>query len=100
MRTFPSATWALTPAGIEIGCFPIRDMIFDLSLPNRAQQFAAQPLRSGLAIAHDPPAGAEDGDAQTIEDGLKLIAAEVQAASRPAGALDFANDALALRPIL
>src|SRR6266480_4178141 len=74
-------------------------MVLDLSLPNGAQQFAAEPLRSGLPIAHDSPTGADDGDAQTVEHRLELVAAAVQPASRPAGAVDLANDALSLRSV-
>src|SRR5215475_6987445 len=69
-------------------------------LPNGAEQLAADALGPRLAVAHDALVGAQDGDAQAIEDGPQLGVAPVQAPPRLAGAVDAADDALALGAVL
>src|SRR5947209_6693437 len=92
------------------GCLPIRDMvIFPIyfkptgcgpwafaSLPDVAQQLAAEPLGAGLAVADDALAGADDGDAQAVEDRAEVLVAAINAAAGLAHPLDAADDALPL----
>src|SRR5579871_2464242 len=94
--TLPSRTCTLTPAGMTTGCFPIRDMTPSPSLPNGAEQFAAEALGAGLAVAHDPLAGAEDGDPQPVEHRPQVLDAAVQAPPRLAGPVDRADHLFAL----
>src|SRR5271163_4321273 len=68
----PSASATLTPAGMDTGCLPIRDIAhlnskseyrnpkqIRILLPHVAEQLAAQPLCPRLAVAHDAAAGAD-----------------------------------------
>src|SRR5262245_7484738 len=110
-RTLPSATWTLTPAGTTTGCLPIRDMIRtpvtplaeaasgDL-LPHLAEQFAADALGAGLAIADDAAVGAQNRDAQAFQHGLQFLVAAINPQPRPAGALQVTNHALPFRTVL
>src|SRR5436190_11439851 len=62
-------TSTVTPAGMTTGCLPIRDIAVSNcgnrrdepggSLPNRTKKLAAQALGAGVAVAHDPLAGAQ-----------------------------------------
>src|SRR5436190_2008883 len=68
----PASTLTVTPVGIVTSCLPIRDIVHLSSWcgrlacthacrraacttesPNVTEQFAAEPFRAGLAIAHD-----------------------------------------------
>src|SRR5581483_9841026 len=105
-RSLPPSSATLTPPGMATGCLPIRDMVIPYSfvserrLVDGAEQLAAQALGAGLAVAHDAAAGAEDGDAQAVEDGAQVLVAVVEAATGLAGAGDAADDALALGAVL
>src|SRR5205823_13850648 len=69
-------------------------------LPNRANQLAAQALGPRLAVAHDALARAHDGDAQAVKYRLQLVVSSVEAASRPAGAIQAADDFFAFGAVL
>src|SRR5438067_490279 len=84
-RTSPSSRATLTLAGTGTGCLPIRDIFRPLTLPNRAEELAAQPLGAGLAVAHDALARAQDADAQAVQHRAQLGGAAVQAAARLGG---------------
>src|SRR5580698_4228090 len=61
-------SWIVTLAApTGTGFFPILLIRSSISR-NGAQQFAADVLLAGLAVAHDAFAGADDGDAHAVED--------------------------------
>src|SRR6266540_5671691 len=100
-KTCPSLIDTLTPAGMAMGCLPMRDMAVPLlPLPDLADDLAAKVLGPGAAVAHDALARGDDADAQTIEDRPELIGAQIEASPRFARSLDVPDDALALRPVL
>src|SRR5579871_2772137 len=83
-KTLPPSRRTLTPAGTATGCLPMRD-IFASRSPDRAEEFAAQPLGPRPPVAHHAAAGAEHADPQPVEHRLELGAVPVEAAPRPAG---------------
>src|SRR5215218_578334 len=62
LTVLPSSAMS-TPAGIEMGLLPIRD-ICSLSLPDDGEQLAADLGRAGLAVGHHAARGAEQGHAE------------------------------------
>src|SRR6266508_123784 len=88
MRTASVSTATLTPAGIVTGSFPIRDTFTPrLSLPHRADQFAADFRSLGLAVDQNPPGRRQDVNAEAFAYGIRLIGTDVDPAPRSADAL-------------
>src|SRR5579871_177774 len=102
---FPSIL-TVTPLGIAIGFFPIRDISFfsheqramsyeqnlngllearvsrlEAPLPNLAQQLAADAFFAGLAAGHHAARRGEDVDSHTAQHAWNLAAAHVNAAA-------------------
>src|SRR2546430_1631515 len=98
--TLPSASWIFTPLGTGTGCLPIRDMANSTSLPNGAEQLAAEPLCPRLAVTHNAFARAQDGNAEAIEHGPEVLVALVEPAPGRAGAIQPPQHALAFRAVL
>src|SRR5580692_4908864 len=109
----------VTPLGIGIGFFPIRDIRSALkllapgfqlvqldfgfgeqpearsdSLPDLAQQFAAHAFFTGLASRHHSPWRSKDVDPHTAEHARNLAAPHIDAASRARYALRLRNSGL------
>src|SRR4051794_21531728 len=86
-------TATLTPSGTTTGCLPIRDTAHPTSaqsrpvatggrgLPNGAEHLAADPFRFGLAVAHQPAAGAQDGDPEAVQHRPQVLVPGVPAAA-------------------
>src|SRR5438105_1170279 len=81
--TTPPATWTLTFAGTGTGCLPIRDIASSSRLPDPSEDFAAQPLRARLAVAHHPARSGHDTDAEPVQHRLQQRHALVEPAARP-----------------
>src|SRR3954451_5413844 len=107
-RTTLPSTVTLTLAGTARGSFPLGDTpalqsrspLDRRRSPDGAQDLAADPLGAGLAVAHQPAAGAQDGDPQTVQDGPQVFVPGVPAAAGLADPLDVADHPLALRAVL
>src|SRR5438093_4137592 len=111
--TAPSTTVTVTPLGIVIGFLPIRDIVFPVGaelapperadqgrpLPNVAQQLTADAGLHGCAAGHHAARGRQDAGAETGEHLRHVIASEIDAAARPADALDAGDQLLAMRPV-
>src|SRR5579863_7335180 len=91
----------VTPLGSAIGFFPIRDInsLFS-SLPNLAQQLAAQTLFAGLATGHNAFRRGQNVDAHATEHARNLCAAHIDAATRPRHALDVRDGSFIVIAIL
>ena len=70
------------------------------SLPDVAQHLAAHAGLHGLAAGHDAARGRQDARPEPAQHRRHVVAAEVDAASRPADPLDAGDDLLAPRPVL
>src|SRR5256885_2107606 len=70
-----SSTATVTPLGMAIGNFPIRDM--GSSLPNDGDELAAGTRLTRFTIRHHPLRGAEDREAEAIADARNLVHADV-----------------------
>src|SRR5438132_6273508 len=68
--------------------------------PDSANQFTAQPLGAGLPVAHDPPAGAQNGDAEAVQHRRQLSMPAVQATPGPAATFDMPNHLFAFGSVL
>src|SRR4051812_43527332 len=109
-RTVLPSTVTLTLAGTGTGCFPIRDItklrthpplrVGMDALPHGAEDFAADPLAAGLAIAHQAAAGTQNGDAQSVEHRPQVLVSRVSAAAGFADPLDVADHPLAVGAVL
>src|SRR5437763_25405 len=78
-RIVRSSTATVTPLGMAIGSFPIRDMCS--SLPDDGDELAAGTCLTCFTVRHHPLRGAEDGQAQAIADARDLIDPDVAAQS-------------------
>src|SRR6476661_8544930 len=97
VRVFPS--WRTsTPFGSGIGFFPIRDM--GLSLPNLAEDLAADAALGRLGARQDALRRRDDGQAETVEHARDLLLVAVNAAARARDALDAVDDRLAVGRVL
>src|SRR5581483_4933511 len=73
---------------------------FVVALAHRAQQLAADVFLAGLAIAHHALAGADDGDAQAVEDIGTLLDLAVHAPARLALAVQLVDHLVAGERVL
>src|SRR5262245_33150196 len=83
-RTRSSATCTLTPAGTVMGSLPMRDMV--ASLPDRADDLAADVLAARVAIDEDALWRREDVHTEPAPHGRDVLHADVDAEARPAHA--------------
>src|SRR5438093_255980 len=65
----------------------------------RPWNFATDTCFDGLAARHDTARGRQDAGAEAGEHFRHVIASEIDAAARPADALDTGNQFLAVRPV-
>src|SRR5581483_3813766 len=113
--TAPSATLTVTPFGIAIGFFPIRDIagyskrlkdqgarlkIKAPLLPHVTKHFSADAGLDRGAAGHDAARRRQDARPQAGEDIRHIVAAEVDAAARTADALEAGDQPLAVRTVL
>src|SRR5215475_5571047 len=75
---WPSATATFVPEGSLIGIFPIRDMgllasSYALSLPDFAEQLAADPALARLAVRQEPLGRRDDRDPQAVPYRLDVV---------------------------
>src|SRR5450759_685981 len=123
--TASPVTLIVTPFGIGIGFFPIRDMILSRSpqraadswqrdalpaasrrlsatrvLPNVTEHLAADARLGRLAPGHQPVRRRQDADAETGENRRHLVVTEVHAPAGPADAVDPGDDAFPSRAVL
>src|SRR5262249_38964960 len=70
------------------------------TLVDRAQHFAADPLRLRFAIAEDPLAGRNDADSHSLQDDRQLPRLPVDPAAGFADPLDLLNDPFAVGAVL
>src|SRR6266568_8941805 len=97
VRVLPS--WRTsTPFGSGIGFFPIRDM--GLSLPDLAEDLAADAALGRLGARQDALRRRDDGEAETVEDARDLLLVAVDAAAGARDALDAVDDRLAVGRVL
>src|SRR5512135_1543451 len=75
-----------TPFGSWIGFLPMRDM--RISLPDLAEDFAADARLGGLCSGEHAAGGRDDGQAETAEDLGNLFLATVDPPARARNALD------------
>src|SRR4051812_732741 len=85
--TFWPFAVTVTPAGMVIGIFPIRDISI-VPLPDAADEFAADALLFGGPVGHDATARGEDGDAEAIHGGRDFFGADVLAEAGLRNALE------------
>src|SRR6267143_1301119 len=97
----------VTPLGIGIGFFPIRDIRSALApglvarpLPDFAQQFAAYAFAARLSSRHHAPRRGKDVDPHASKHAGNLCAAHIDAASRPRYPLGLRNGSLIVSAIL
>src|SRR6476620_5448711 len=91
-RTVWSSTETLTPLGMVIGNFPIRDVCS--SSPDDGDQLAAGACLTSLAVGHHPLRRAEDGEPESVADARNLVDANVATQSRRRDALERADHRL------
>src|SRR5262245_50502517 len=94
--TAPSSTLTVTPFGIVIGFFPIRDM----SSPNVTEHFAAHARLDRIASGHHAARRRQDARAEAGQDLRHVVASEVDAAAGAADALNAGDQPLAMRSVL
>src|SRR5688500_15694868 len=87
----------VTPLGIAIGFFPIRDMA---SLPNVANDCAADAGFFRRLPRHHAARGRQNRHAQPAEHGRHFVAARIDAAAGTADALEARNRLLAAGTVL
>src|SRR6187551_1948004 len=92
----------VTPLGMTIGFFPIRDMASTVpyQLPNIAENLAADAGLLGGAARHDSAGRRQDGDAESAEDGWHFVAVGIDAAAGTADALDARDHFFATGAVL
>src|ERR1043166_9220986 len=93
VRVLPSCRTS-TPFGSGIGFFPIRDM--GLSLPDLAEDLAADAALGGLGARQDALRRRDDGQSESAEHARDLLLVAVDAAARARDALDAVDDRLAV----
>src|SRR4029453_8343407 len=93
----PSTTLTVTPFGMVMGFLPIRDMVVS---PNVAEDFAADTSLHRGSSGHPSARGRQDARAETCQHVGHIVAAEVDAATWPADALDAGDQFLAVRSVL
>src|ERR1051326_2684011 len=93
VRVLPSCRTS-TPFGSGIGFFPIRDM--GLSLPDLAEDLAADAALGGLGARQDALRRRDDGQSEPAEDPGDLLLVAVDAAAGARDALDAVDDRLAV----
>src|SRR5271167_4295776 len=98
--TAPSSTVTVTPLGMTIGFFPIRDMVCSPPLPDVAQHLAADSGLDRFAAGHHAARGREDAGAEPGQHLRYIGPAEIDAAARPADALDAGDELLTMRAVL
>src|SRR5699024_6132203 len=69
----PASIFTSTPAGMEIGILPIRDIFYSPSLPDKRQDFTADMGRAGGLVGHDALGRGHDGNAQAAENAGQLV---------------------------
>src|SRR5205814_742877 len=79
--------------------FPIRDME-RFSLPDLAEDFAADAALDGLVAGQDALGRRDDGQPQAAEDARDLLLVAIDAAARAGDPLDAVDDRLALGRVL
>src|SRR3954447_19768048 len=97
VRVLPSCRTS-TPFGSGIGFFPIRDM--GLSLPNLAEDLAADAALGRFIAREDALGRRNDGEAEAAEHARDLLLVAVDAAARARDALDAVDDRLAVGRVL
>src|SRR4029079_2565594 len=93
VRVLPSCRTS-TPLGSGIGFFPIRDM--GLSLPNLAEDLAADAALGGLGAGQDALRRRDDGQPEPAQDAGDLLLVAVDAAAGARDALDAVDDRLSV----
>src|SRR5437588_10674719 len=68
----------VTPAGTEMGCLPMRDMIRN-GLPDLGHDFAADAFAARLVAGHDPLGGRQDRGAHASLDSRDVGVVDVGA---------------------
>src|SRR5258705_586783 len=96
VTTLPSCLTS-TPFGTGISFLPIRDI--GISLPDLAEDFAADAALDGFLSGQHALGGRDDGQAETAEDARDLLLVAVDAAARARDALDAVDDRLAAGPV-
>src|SRR5271155_3120552 len=125
-KTALPSNLTVTPLGIGIGFFPIRDISFQLlafsswllallsrlspkakgqepragSLPNFAQQLAAYAFFAGLTSGHHAARGGQDINTHPAQHAWNFAAAHVDPAARARDSLRFRNRRLVVRAVL
>src|SRR5262245_61531493 len=100
-RTFPASALTSTPLGIATGIFPMRDTaVTPSNSPDVAENFAAQTLLAGDLVGHDALRGRDDGHAETPGHRRDGVGLRVDAAARPRDPLEPGHDGLALVVVL
>src|ERR1700733_9330968 len=72
----------------------------NFSLPNFAENLAADTFATGLTAGHDALGGGHDGDAETALHAADFVAAEVDAAAGARDALEVADDGFVVGAVL
>src|SRR5688572_5965308 len=102
-------TFTVTPFGIGMGFLPIRDIVRYHALfcyqtfcvlPDVAKDFAADARLLGGPSRHHAARSRQNRGAQPTEHARHVVHAEIDAASGAADALQPADHALAVRPVL
>src|SRR6266545_4783538 len=99
--TVTVVSWSIatsTPAGISMGCLPIRLMAS--SSPHVGQDLAADATARGLPVSDHALGCGQDGDAEPAHDPGKLVAHGVHAATWGGDAAQAGDGPLPLRPVL
>src|SRR5258708_2128422 len=97
VTTFPSCLIS-TPFGTGISFLPIRDMgnlLTRRSLPDLAEDFAADAALDGFLSGQHALRGRNDGKPEAAEHARDLLLVTVDAAARARNALDTVDDRLA-----
>src|SRR3569623_3480694 len=81
----------VTPLGIAIGFFPIRDISVD-----PAEHFAAHVGVARRGVRHDALRRRQDRDPETVLHGLQVLDRRIDAAARLGDAADLDDDRLAV----
>src|SRR5262245_29277113 len=106
--TAPGATLTLTPLGIAIGFFPIRDMTYtqlaaavdSRLLPHVTEHFPAYSRLARGAARHHPARRRQDVGSKPAEHRWHFVDTHVDAAAGTADAFDTRNHALPVRSVL
>src|SRR5881394_1611881 len=95
-RTVEPFTSTVTPEGIGIGFFPIRDISCDLLSPHQRHDFAANLPGACFLVRHDALRRRDDRDAQTATHARQLLCARIAAQTGTRDALHVADHRLVL----